>query len=99
VNGHLALTQGLSAGRCQLAAYVDHGLANVYQLGGLRDGQLQTPALFLSYYPRQAVAELRSGGPPQISKRYLVERDLPVSEIAWLLGYDEISSFTHAFKR
>ena len=34
-----------------------------------------------------------------LAKRYLVERDLPVSEIAWLLGYGEISSFTHAFKR
>jgi AraC-like DNA-binding protein len=34
-----------------------------------------------------------------LAKRYLVERDLPVSEIAWLLGYSEISSFTHAFKR
>jgi AraC-like DNA-binding protein len=34
-----------------------------------------------------------------LAKRYLVEPDLPVSEIAWLLGYAEISSFTHAFKR
>ena len=34
-----------------------------------------------------------------LAKRYLAERDLPVSEIAWLLGYSEISSFTHAFKR
>lgn len=30
---------------------------------------------------------------------YLAERDLPVSQIAWLLGYHEVSSFTHAFKR
>jgi AraC-like DNA-binding protein len=34
-----------------------------------------------------------------LAKRYLAERDLPVSEIAWLLGYGEVSSFTHAFKR
>jgi AraC-like DNA-binding protein len=34
-----------------------------------------------------------------LAKRYLAERDLPVSEIAWLLGYAEVSSFTHAFKR
>ena len=34
-----------------------------------------------------------------LAKRYLAERDLPVSEIAWLLGYSEVSSFTHAFKR
>ena len=31
--------------------------------------------------------------------RYLRERELPVSQIAWLLGYREVSSFTHAYKR
>ena len=34
-----------------------------------------------------------------LAKSYLAERDLPVAEIAWLLGYREVSSFTHAFKR
>ena len=34
-----------------------------------------------------------------LAKRYLRQRDLPISEIAWLLGYNEISSFTHAFVR
>jgi AraC-like DNA-binding protein len=34
-----------------------------------------------------------------LAKRYLAERDLPISQIAWLLGYSEISSFTNAFKR
>jgi len=34
-----------------------------------------------------------------LAKRYLAEHDLPISEIAWLLGYSEVSSFTHAFKR
>ncbi|MBR1157356.1 AraC family transcriptional regulator [Bradyrhizobium sp. JYMT SZCCT0428] len=34
-----------------------------------------------------------------LAKRYLAERDLPVTQIAWLLGYSEVSSFTHAFKR
>jgi AraC-like DNA-binding protein len=29
----------------------------------------------------------------------LPERELPVSEIAWLPGYQELSSFTRAFKR
>jgi AraC-like DNA-binding protein len=33
-----------------------------------------------------------------LAKRYLNEK-LPVSEIAWLLGYREVSSLTHAFKR
>jgi AraC-like DNA-binding protein len=34
-----------------------------------------------------------------LAKRYLGDRELPVTEIAWLLGYQEVSSFTHAFKR
>ena len=33
-----------------------------------------------------------------LAKRYLRD-DLPVSRIAWLLGYQEVSAFTHAFKR
>jgi AraC-like DNA-binding protein len=34
-----------------------------------------------------------------LAKRYLSGRELSVTEIAWLLGYREVSSFTHAFKR
>ena len=34
-----------------------------------------------------------------LARRYLQDEDLPVSEIAWLLGYREVSTFTHAFKR
>jgi AraC-like DNA-binding protein len=34
-----------------------------------------------------------------LARRYLKDRELPVTEIAWLLGYGEIGSFTHAFRR
>ena len=34
-----------------------------------------------------------------LAERYLHDESLPVSEIAWLLGYREVSSLTHAFKR
>ena len=34
-----------------------------------------------------------------LARRYLHDATLPVSEIAWLLGYREVSSLTHAFKR
>jgi AraC-like DNA-binding protein len=34
-----------------------------------------------------------------LAKRYLSDRELPVSEIAWLLGYREVSSLTNAFRR
>ena len=34
-----------------------------------------------------------------LAVRYLTDRKLHVSKIAWLLGFQEVSSFTHAFKR
>ena len=34
-----------------------------------------------------------------LAKRDLADRDLSISKIAWLLGYQDVSSFTHAFKR
>ncbi len=34
-----------------------------------------------------------------LAKRYLAEENLSISQIAWLLGYQEVSAFTHAFKR
>jgi AraC-like DNA-binding protein len=34
-----------------------------------------------------------------LAKRYLRERQLPLSEIAWLLGYRETAALNHAFKR
>jgi AraC-like DNA-binding protein len=34
-----------------------------------------------------------------LAERYLTDDDLSISQIAWLLGYQEVSAFTHAFKR
>jgi AraC-like DNA-binding protein len=44
---------------------------------------------------RKALYSLRF----DLAKRYLREEDLPISEIAWLLGYRETSALNHAFKR
>jgi AraC-like DNA-binding protein len=41
------------------------------------------------------IEELRAA----LARRYLKDPALSISEIAWLLGYREVSSFTHAFKR
>jgi AraC-like DNA-binding protein len=35
----------------------------------------------------------------ELAVRYLHDRKLHVSKIAWLLGFNEVSTFTHAFKR
>jgi AraC-like DNA-binding protein len=34
-----------------------------------------------------------------LARQYLSHPDLSISRIAWLLGYQEVSAFTHAFKR
>ena len=34
-----------------------------------------------------------------LAERYLTDERLSISQIAWLLGYREVSAFTHAFKR
>jgi AraC-like DNA-binding protein len=34
-----------------------------------------------------------------LAERYLNDEDLSISQIAWLLGYREVSALTHAFKR
>jgi AraC-like DNA-binding protein len=34
-----------------------------------------------------------------LARHYLGDSDLPVSQVAWLLGYREVSAFTRAFKR
>ena len=34
-----------------------------------------------------------------LSERYLSDNGLSISQVAWLLGYKEVSSFTRAFKR
>ena len=34
-----------------------------------------------------------------LAKRHLADETLSISEIAWLVGYQNVSAFTHAFKR
>jgi AraC-like DNA-binding protein len=35
----------------------------------------------------------------ELAVRYLHDRKLRVSKIAWLLGFKDVSAFSHAFKR
>ena len=34
-----------------------------------------------------------------LAKHYLRDEALSISQVAWLVGYEEVSAFTHAFKR
>ena len=43
----------------------------------------------------EILSELRA----DLAWRYLKDEEWAISQIAWLLGYQEVSAFTHAFKR
>ena len=77
----------------------------------LPHGQAQTNiiAARLGMSPRTLARRLSAEGLPfanilrelrlGLAHRYLADHDLPISQIAWLLGYTEIGAFTHAFRR
>lgn len=35
----------------------------------------------------------------ELAKHYIQQKNLPISEVAFLLGYSEVSAFSRAFKR
>jgi AraC-like DNA-binding protein len=35
----------------------------------------------------------------ELARRYLVQEKLAISKVAWLLGYQEVGAFSHAFRR
>jgi AraC-like DNA-binding protein len=35
----------------------------------------------------------------ELARRYLVQDRMPISKVAWLLGYQEVGAFSHAFRR
>lgn len=44
-------------------------------------------------------SDVREGLRRDLAREYLADQGLSISQVAWLLGYHEISAFTHAFKR
>ena len=48
---------------------------------------------------RQTFSEILESLRGDLARQYLSDPDLSISRIAWLLGYKEVSAFTHAFKR
>lgn len=81
-----------------IAQALPHGQANVNVIASRLGMSRRTLARALADEGTTFSAlldELRS----LLAKRYLSERELPISQIAWLLGYREASSFTNAFVR
>jgi AraC-like DNA-binding protein len=43
--------------------------------------------------------EVLEGLRRELAEQYLADPGLSISQIAWILGYQEVSAFAHAFKR
>jgi AraC-like DNA-binding protein len=94
------------AGRLTCRVAVENAIAPLLPHGKAGVGEV---ARQLGMSPRTLERRLRSEGLTfggilselrcDLAKRYLREEDMPISKIAWLLGYQEAGGFTHAFKR
>jgi AraC-like DNA-binding protein len=81
-----------------MAPLLPHGKANAVEIARRVGMSRRTLARKLSSegLTFSEIAEELKG---DLAKHYLRDTDLPISQIAWLLGYREVSAFTHAFKR
>jgi AraC-like DNA-binding protein len=75
-----------------------HGKANAGEIARQLGMSHRTLARRLAA-EKLTFSEIQTELKTDLAKRYLRDGDLPVSQIAWLLGYREVSAFTHAFKR
>lgn len=81
-----------------IAPLLPHGKATAAVVAGQMGLSRRTLARQLSSEGlsfSEVLTELKT----DLAKRYLIDGDLPVSHVAWLVGYREMSAFTHAFKR
>jgi AraC-like DNA-binding protein len=61
--------------------------------------QSPKPCLQRISYAISSFCPTSADGLQFIKNGFLYDRKLRVSKIAWLLGFHEVSAFTHAFKR
>jgi len=81
-----------------MAPLLPHGQANAVEIARRIGMSHRTLARRLSAegLTFSEIAEELKG---DLARHYLRDGDLPISQIAWLLGYREVSAFTHAFRR
>jgi AraC-like DNA-binding protein len=97
---------GRPANRGSFRSSVENAIVPLLPHGKARAGEI---ARLLGLSQRTFARQLSSEGltfsgvleslRSNLAASYLTEEDLSVSQIAWLLGYQEVSAFTHAFKR
>ena len=81
-----------------MAPLLPHGKANAVEVARLLGMSRRTLGRKLSL-EGLTFSEIAEELKCDLAKHYLRDSDLPISQIAWLLGYSEVSAFTHAFKR
>jgi AraC-like DNA-binding protein len=81
-----------------LTPLLPHGKANAGEVARQLGMSHRTLARRLAA-EQLTFSEIQTELKTDLAKRYLRDGDLPISQIAWLLGYREVSAFTHAFKR
>jgi len=81
-----------------IAPLLPHGKA---QAGDIARHLGLSPRTFARRLSQEGLtfSDLLEGLRSDLANRYLADRDLAISQVAWLLGYREVSSFSHAFKR
>jgi AraC-like DNA-binding protein len=100
------LSSGRPASRSSFRASVENAIVPLLPHGRIRAGEI---ARRLGIGQRAFARRLSSEGltfsnvleslRSDLAARYLTDDNLSVSQIAWLLGYQEVSALTHAFKR
>jgi AraC-like DNA-binding protein len=75
-----------------------HGKAKLDEIARRLGVSQRTLARRLSA-ERQTFSAVLESLKMDLADRYLADQGLSISQVAWLLGYQEVSSFTHAFKR
>jgi AraC-like DNA-binding protein len=81
-----------------VAALLPHGKVRIDMVATKLGMSSKTLARRLSS-EGQSFSQILSSLRSAVAHRYLVDRTLPISKIAWLLGYAESAAFTRAFRR
>jgi AraC-like DNA-binding protein len=81
-----------------MAPLLPHGKANAVEIARRIGMSHRTLARRLSD-EGLTFSEIADEMKQDLARHYLRDGDLPISQIAWLLGYREVSAFTHAYKR
>jgi len=81
-----------------IAPLLPHGEANVETVARQLASSPRTLARRLSE-EGTSFSEVLEGLRNDLAARYLADKDFGIAQIAWLLGYEETSAFSRAFKR